>query len=379
MDNKRRLCFDWEISDHSGWGIYGSNLLMYGQKNQHFQPVPLVKPSFLYPLDPLLHKFLTEGLPPPNTQINMTSQDILLSSLGNSNAPDAKKEFRNIGVIFSERNPLPKDEIQKLKNFEFLIAGSSWNASALKECGIKTHTVIQGIDLDLFRPMPKRHLKDKFVVFSGGKLEYRKGQDIALKAFSRLAAKHDDVVLLTAWRSPSEVQFAATINESGLCDPFEFSGDIGKSTREWILKNGIKLEQVISIDSTPNRLMPEIYREIDLAVFPNRCEGGTNLVAMEALAFGLTCLISKNTGHLDIIRGANCLPLTQQKSCLPLTLQNSINKEGFTDWGESSIDEMVDLMEEVYQGRMKINPMVARESMLSYSWENTINSMLSLF
>lgn len=43
--------------------------------------------------------------------------------------------------------------------------------------------------------------------------------------------------------------------------------------------------------------MPEVFREVDLAVFPNRCEGGANLVAMEAFAYGLSCLILQNTGH----------------------------------------------------------------------------------
>ena len=224
--------------------------------------------------------------------------------------------------------------------------------------------------MELFKPSPKRHLKAKLVVFSGGKLEYRKGQDIVLKAFSKLASRHDDVVLLTAWRSPSEERFAPTVNESGLCEPFVLSNDIGRSTNEWILRNGIKPEQFISIDATPNRLMPEVFREVDLAVFPNRCEGGTNLVAMEALAYGLPCLISKNTGHLDIIKDANCLPLT---------LQEPIKKLGCIDWGESSVDEIVDLMEEVYQDRASINPTVARESMLPHSWENAIDSMLALF
>jgi len=71
--------------------------------------------------------------------------------------------------------------------------------------------------------------------------------------------------------------------------------------------------QVLCLDTAPNRLMPDVFREVDLAVFPNRCEAGTNLVAMEALAFGLPCLISQNTGHLDIIQNNNAIPLTVQK------------------------------------------------------------------
>ena len=32
---------DWGISDHYGWGIYGFNLLMYGQMSNVFQLIPL--------------------------------------------------------------------------------------------------------------------------------------------------------------------------------------------------------------------------------------------------------------------------------------------------------------------------------------------------
>jgi hypothetical protein len=91
---------------------------------------------------------------------------------------------------------------------------------------------------------------------------------------------------------------------------------------------------------------------------------------MEALAYGITCLISKNTGHLDLIKDQNCFPLSDQKS---------IHRQGTSDWGESSVEEVEALMEECYQGKIKINPLKARESMLNHSWEGAINSMLTLF
>jgi len=369
MDEKRKLCFDWGISDYYGWGIYGFNLLLHGQMSNTFQIFPLQSTDFLYPLDPLAYKFITEQLPQPNTRVELKSHDIFLTSLGNSNQINIENKFRNIGVIFNETNPLPHDEINRLKNFEFVISGSTWNSLALEQSGIKTQTVIQGIDLELFRRAQKRYLKDKFVIFSGGKLEYRKGQDLVIKAFSRFAKKHKDVVLLTAWRSPWEQKIAQTVNQSNVCEPLIPSDDMGESISQWISRNGINLDQVICLPPTPNRLMPEVFREVDLAVFPNRCEAGTNLVAMEALAYGITCLISKNTGHLDLIKDQNCFPLSDQKS---------IHGQGKSDWGESSVEEVEALMEECYQGKIKINPSKARESMLNHSWESAINSMLTL-
>lgn len=370
MNGKRKLCFNWGISDHYGWGIYGLNLFVYGQMSDAFQIIPLRSPEFLYPLDPIANKFISERLPQLNTSIELRSHDIFLTALGNFNQVDIDYTFRNIGVIFNEVNPLPQSEVKKLKGFEFVICGSSWNSLALENYGVKTKTVIQGIDLDLFRRAPKRYLKDKFVIFSGGKLEYRKGQDLVVKSFSIFSKKYQDVLLVTAWRSPWERKLAQTVNHSNVCEPLLPSDDMGRSINEWIARNGINSDQVICLGPTPNRLMPEVFREIDLAVFPNRCEAGTNLVAMEALAYGIPCLISKNTGHLDLIKEQNCFPLVHQK---PINAQD---KDG---WGESSVEEIVALMDECYQGKIKINPSIARESVLDHSWEKAINSMLTNF
>ena len=50
-----------------------------------------------------------------------------------------------------------------------------------------------------------------------------------------------------------------------------------------------------------NRQLPHLIKQADVAVFASRCEGGTNLMAMETLACGVPTLISANTGHLDLL------------------------------------------------------------------------------
>jgi hypothetical protein len=55
----------------------------------------------------------------------------------------------------------------------------------------------------LFRPRPKTGWHgDRFKIFSGGKLEFRKGQDLVLLAFRAFAHRHSDVLLGTAWSQP---------------------------------------------------------------------------------------------------------------------------------------------------------------------------------
>ena len=48
----------------------------------------------------------------------------------------------------------------------------------------------------------------------------------------------------------------------------------------WLARNGLS-SQVLDLGRVSHADMPSVLRAADVAVFPNRCEGGTNLVAME--------------------------------------------------------------------------------------------------
>lgn len=122
--------------------------------------------------------------------------------------------MREVAVIFFEQNPLPAREIEKLKEFDLVINGSSWNQNALEAMGVRSQRIIQVCDTDLSRWQPKKIFKDRFVIFSGGKLEFRKGQDILLRGFSLFSKKYADALLDTAWRSPWEEQIAHTMSYS---------------------------------------------------------------------------------------------------------------------------------------------------------------------
>jgi glycosyltransferase involved in cell wall biosynthesis len=294
---------------------------------------------------------------------------VLPSALGNTiNKQAVTKKLHEVGVIFFETNPLPSVEINKLLDFELIIAGSSWNHRALTDMGIvNVKTVIQGINTDLFKPSAKKVFRDRFVVFSGGKLEYRKGQDIALKAFSIFSEKHTDALLVAAWRSDWENKFSESINNSNLCSELKINNDFQSSMRAWIERNGIKPSQYLLIDSISNSMMNNVYSEVDVAIFPNRCEGGTNLVAMEAMSSGITCIISKNTGHLDIIKQGNCIALTTQ---------GPLKRQATEGWGESSVEEIVSHLEAAYD-RGPLDRLTVSSSMVNYSWKNSIGALLN--
>ena len=107
---------------------------------------------------------------------------------------------------------------------------------------------------------------------------------------------------------------ARSLDQTGIAAPVVFDKDGKLDVAAWGLANDIAPEQIIDLGNIPNVSMPPILREMDAAVFTNRSEGGTNLVAMECMACGMPVVLSRNTGHLDLIKDDNCFPLDDQRA-----------------------------------------------------------------
>ena len=110
----------------------------------------------------------------------------------------------NIGRCIFEDTQLEKVD-DKLANCDVVVCVSRWNADILRVKTPKRVEVIhEGVDNTLFRPGARsgRFDQSKFYIFSGGKVEYRKGHDLVLLAFKEFSRRHDDAVLVTAWHSP---------------------------------------------------------------------------------------------------------------------------------------------------------------------------------
>ena len=257
------------------------------------------------------------------------------------------------------------------------IAISQWNADYLKSLDVgPVHLCYQGIDPSLFYPASASGLyHNRFVIFSGGKFEYRKGQDIVLAAFKRFHAKHPDALLVTCWQNllqPNAEAFAL----AGHCDTVpEAAPDYGLQMAPWLLKQGLPPDSFIELPFTHNLLMPTVLHECDMAVFPNRCEGGTNLVAMEAMACGLPTYVSYNTGQKDLVDliGANALRSQKQVKATP-------SMETVVDWGESDVEEVVAAMEHVYTNREESRraAAVVAERMKNWAWSGLNEKLLQI-
>ena len=218
-------------------------------------------------------------------------------------------------------------------------------------------------------------LVDRFCVFSGGKLEHRKAQDIVLAAFRSFAARHPEALLVTAWHSPW-AELARSLDVSGLVSPVRFGPDGSVDVTGWAAANGIDPVQVLDLGAVANHEMPAILREMDVAVFPNRCEGGTNLVAMECMACGLPVILSRNTGHLDLMDGDNCFALERQ---LPVA-GHGAGLGDVAGWGETSVEEVVATLEQVFADRAdaRHRGQLAADSMRRLTWKQTADRLKGL-
>jgi glycosyltransferase involved in cell wall biosynthesis len=344
---------NWQMNNTFGWGILGVNLFSQWARHPAIQPVmghPITD-NDLTTLDPVCRVHLLPAMQASNRylaalQSNLSGQtripDIVIDALGNDLVSGKITGQCTVGrVIYDDTTLLSAH--RKLAHFDALLCGSSWNAHRLHHMtGRDVKVIHEGVDTSFFFPGPRASALDlnKFYIFSGGKIEYRKGQDLTLKAFRIFVQRHPDAILVTAWHSPWPASSAGF--QGCLSHPLRLASDGRVDVYRWVADNGINPAQVIDIGPVPNPAMPTILRSMDVCLQPSRAEPCTSLPVKEAMACGLPVIAGANTGMLDLLTAQNSLPLTRQ---YPL---NQAGKEG---WGESDIEEIVENLEWVYTHR----------------------------
>ncbi len=97
------------------------------------------------------------------------------------------------------------------------------------------------------------------------------------------------------------------------------SKDFCTAIKNILANNGIDLSKVITLPPKFNSSMARIYKNTDCALFPNRCEGGTNLVLMEYMSCGKPAIVTNSSGHRDVSNDHNAIML---KNLSPITISN---------------------------------------------------------
>ncbi|MDE2029211.1 MAG: glycosyltransferase family 4 protein [Alphaproteobacteria bacterium] len=365
------LGISWVLATISGYGIYGIQILLQylrrggGPKNCILTSTPSVAvlpPLAQAKLDPIfatatkIHGYLKEN----PTEILSFKHPMLhgcSSDFSGFAGQDRVWGAPNVACAAIEHLVCTDHGRKISKNYDMFIAISRWNADYLKSLDVgPVHLCFQGIDPALFYPGPSSGLyRDRFVIFSGGKFEYRKGQDIVLAAFKRFREKYPDALLVTCWQNllaPDVQAFSLAGHIDGVPD---MAAEYGLQMTPWLLKQGLPPGSFVDLPFTHNLLMPSVLRDCDMAVFPNRCEGGTNLVAMEAMACGVPTYVSYNTGQKDLADLIGCDAFRAQGP-----VKQSVAMQTIADWGETNVDEVVAAMEHVYSDRAAARAKAAR-------------------
>lgn len=388
-DGRRSLVMRWVASSFSGWGVYGLNLALALARSPAFvlfagerfamsdivlDPLRTISVSELArrsaPLWDLLDRAGSADVFIDAPTLLPMSHDLRSAGDGDT---ESVTDQPSIGVVFMEHATLDAAARARGNRLPLIVAGSSWNASVLRAQGVeRVATVFQGVDTGQFHPAPRAGLfPGRFIVFSGGKLEYRKGQDMVLAAFRVFRQRHPEALLLTAWHSPWGELSATASGLSGITQPTRGAGGAPDAVA-WAVANGIPADAAIDLGPVPNIAMPHVLREADVAIFTNRAEGGTNLVAMECMACGIPTILSANTGHLDLLAGDGV--------AAPLRRQTQPVRDGVdtADWGESDVEEAVEALEKVWRDRTEAAAMGARGArfMAGLCWRTQVDALL---
>jgi tetratricopeptide (TPR) repeat protein/glycosyltransferase involved in cell wall biosynthesis len=282
------------------------------------------------------------------------------------------------GYAVFERNLLPpKAHDNALRYFDLLVAGSTWCREVLESYGLHdVRTIIQGIDPKAFYPLEaeKEELRDRFVVFSGGKFELRKGQDLVIRAFKALQDRHPDVHLVTAWSNPQQLTFDSVSNSPHIRFAPTASDQVDR-INQVLADNGIDLDRVTTLPRRANAAMAEVYRSTDVGIFPSRCEGGTNLVLMEYMACGRPPIASYSSGHRDIVNDENAILIRTMG-------QAHIVQEGqqVGAWDDPNLEETVEALEWAYQNRERLREIGvhAGQDLAQLTWRRTADQIYEI-
>lgn len=359
----QNLALTWQLTEIHGWGLVGVHTALH-MVDRGLPVILLEKPAMgtlrpenrakLQALETSYQRIQELSARHPGKTLLLEEFDVL-HALGNGFvAGPSSERFRgrtNIGVIAYEDTLFDAAVLERARSYDKLVVHSDYNRRLLADQGITNVGVaFQGIDPSEIMPMPATgRFGDRFVVFSGGKLEFRKAQDVVLTAFRIFQQRHPEALLVTAWHNPWPA-LSQGIAESILTRiPPEIGGDGRLMIKEWALHYGVPADAFVDLGFLGRGQIAPILADCHAAVFPNRCEGATNLVAMEAMGCGVPVILSANTGHLDLIAPNPAAP----DNCWALTRQTPMfNPKGTrTGWMESSVDEVVEHLESIHRDR----------------------------
>jgi len=216
----------------------------------------------------------------------------------------------------------------------------------------RVHVVPLGVDAELFPPAPAKQ-SDKIIFFNCGKWEIRKGHDVLIQAFRKVAEEYDNVELWMMCSNPFNSQ--------------------EENNRWHQLYNHPKVKLIPRAET--QREVYNIMSQVDCGVFPSRGEGW-NLELLEMMAVGKHVITTNYSAHTEFCSQENA-------TLIPITdVEPAFDGKWFFGQGNwAKIDEEevnlltqeMNLFAETYKGQQNTYGI---ETARKFSWQNTAKEMV---
>ena len=156
------VMFDWPPGSHTGWGVYGLNLMLHWARRsdlslcctQPINPVNLVvNPLEREVIGPVLRASRDAWVRLNGVSGRARLSCPMLNALGN-NLSSGRLNLvgtPSIGVVFFETTKFDESVPQHhAQHYSLIVAGSTWNRDLLMALGIDhVRTVLQGVDISV--------------------------------------------------------------------------------------------------------------------------------------------------------------------------------------------------------------------------------------
>lgn len=295
-------------------------------------------------------------------------------------------------VVF-ENEKLPNDHLEMLKSFDGFITASNYNKKLLENLlpsNSKIFVSKQGILTEIYKPYDRNtNFKESFVIYSSGKLEFRKSQDIVISAFKRFKERNPLVKahLIGVWGNQWENSIQTMLCSncvSKIPKKYENSNSSMQEYdfKSWLIDNGLPEDSFTVYNYLKPQELSNLHKNISIAIYPNRCESGTNMFAAETLSSGIPTIMSNTTGHSDLL---NLQHKTGKQWVFSLNNLKNVSCYSFPSmklpgsWFEPLVEEIVEKMEYIYlneEEAKKIGKRASEVIKFNHSSKNSTNDFV---
>ena len=259
----------------------------------------------------------------------------------------------HIGFPIFELDTFNELETHHLRSVDRLFVTSEWAKSVTKSIGVPVDVIPLGVDADLFKTCEPSK-KEKTIFFNCGKWEVRKGHDILISAFKRLAEKHLDVELWMMCENPFNSQ---------------------EEESKWkTLYNHPKVKIIPRVETQEE--VYNIMQQVDCGVFPSRGEGW-NLELLEMMAVGKHAIATNYSAHTEFCTNENCSLLSIEGLEPAYDGKWFFGQGHWAKIGEKEVEILESLMEDFHVNNKKEHLNTAGiETATNFSWDNSAKKII---